>query len=243
MIKDLQYLGLSKNEAIVYEMLVKHGSCKAGLIIPKLDIHRNLVYRALESLVENGYATRVIKSGVWYFQITDPHILLTNIKRREKIFADILTEIEQYQDRVTRQIVVYEGLESYRNYWVRSVERMPEGTTDYVAGGVLAQWHDVLGKKTLEEYYKIVKGKKMKWKQIYFGLSDRELKTLKESPVPSESRIIRSSKSSDFWGGNFNIIHDTVILHTMNTKKNIYRIIEMRDPELVSLFKNHFVVT
>lgn len=233
--KKLQLLGLNKNEALVYEVLVKHGPCKAGLVIRKLDINRNLVYRALESLVLNGYVTRVEKRGVWYFQISDPRSLLTSMRRKERMFTEVLKEIELYQNQANRQIVVYEGKESYGNYWVRSLERIPAGTIDYVAGGEVKQWSEFIGKKKTKRYWELATEKKITWKSLYFGISPTEIGLLKQLPISIECREWK--KPSKKFLGNFNVIHDTVILHTMFDPP---RIIEIRDQLLATMFQNYF---
>ncbi len=83
--KELQIIGLAKNEAKVYESLVFNGPCKAGKLINKLDIHRNLVYECLEKLIKKGFAYKVAVKGVWRFQITDPGHLLEALRGREEI--------------------------------------------------------------------------------------------------------------------------------------------------------------
>ena len=125
MLKELQLLGLTENEAVVYAELVRTGTCKAGALIARLDLHRNLVYRALDALADNGYITKVTKNGVWHFQISDPTSLLISAKRKEEIYGEVLKVIEEQSLRSGSQIVVYEGLQSYRNYWLQSLENTP----------------------------------------------------------------------------------------------------------------------
>ena len=233
--KELQLLGLTNNEALVYEMLVKYGPCKAGLIINKLDVNRNIVYRALESLVLNGYVIRVEKRGIWHFQITDPHSLLTKMRRKEELFGEVFKDIEQYQNQAHRQIVVYEGIESYGNFWIRSLERAPVGTIDYVAGGEIKQWSAFIGHERMKQYWKLAQEKKLEWKSVYFGISQAERELLKQLPIPVEARVWQ--KPPRKFPGNFNIIHDTVILHTLTDPP---RIIEMRDEAIVPMFQNYF---
>ena len=134
--KDLQTIGLGKNEALVYESLVKHGPCRAGLLINKLDIHRNLVYQSLENLIAKGFAVKVIKKGVWTFQITDPKSLLTALKSKEKIAQEVIKQIQTFHHQAEQQIVVYEGIDSYRNYWMSSLEKIPEKSTIHCLGSI-----------------------------------------------------------------------------------------------------------
>ncbi len=93
MIKELEHIGMGKNEAAVYEALVEHGPCKAGLLVVKLDIHRNLIYQSLDKLVLKGFATKVMVKGVATFQITDPHSLLSSFRQQESILSVLVEQI------------------------------------------------------------------------------------------------------------------------------------------------------
>lgn len=235
MLHELQSLGLKKNEALVYQMLAKLGPTKAGAIIAHLDIHRNIVYQSLEALVLNGYATKVIRQGVWHFQITDPHSLLTAMRQRERLVEVVVEEIEKYSTHSKQQIVVYEGLDSYRNYWISSLERAPQNTVDYVAGGEFITWSKLLG-PGLRRYMDLVQEKNISWKTLYFKKSVKEFQLLRQSKVPYECRLYQAPMQTVV-PSNFNIVGDTVILHTMSDTP---RVIEMRDPGLVLLFQHYF---
>ncbi len=234
MLKELQFIGLNKNEAKVYEALTRLGPCKAGLIIAKLDIHRNLVYQSLESLILKGYATKVTKSGVWHFQITDPKSLLTGLKRKENILTQIIKQIQTFKHKTDQQIVVYEGIDSYRNYWISSLERIPKGTIDYVVGGLNNKdWIELLG-DSYKRYLELRLKKKIKWQAVHFKITESELKMLREYPELTEYHLW-PREVEDL--GNFNVIHDTVILHAVTDPP---RIIEIRDKDIVKIFKNYF---
>jgi sugar-specific transcriptional regulator TrmB len=234
MIKELQTIGFSKNEAIIYEALVQHGPCRAGLLINKLDIHRNIIYQSLEKLVLKGFATKVIKGKVWQFQITDPNSLMSKVKQQESVFMEIIKTIQLRSSKSEQQIVVYEGLESYRNYWIQSLERIPDGSTDYVVGSPdIAKWISIMGKK-YQEYTNIRIKKKIIWKVIKFEITDSDRRMMKKYPKLTDYRLWPRDIVCK---GNFNIVHDTIILHTMIEP---FRIIEIRDKDLVIVFKNYF---
>lgn len=234
MLKELQLIGLNKNEAKVYEALVKFGPCKAGLIIAKLDIHRNLVYQSLESLILKGYATKVIKGGIWHFQITDPKSLLTSLRQKENILSQVIEQIQTFQHKTYQQIVVYEGIESYRNYWTSSLERIPVGTVDYIAGGLgNEKWIALLG-DSYKRYLELRLKKKIQWKVVAFKIVKSDLKMLKEYPNLTEYRLWPRDIEPL---GNFNVIHDTVIIQIVTEP---LRIIEIRDKDMVKIFKNFF---
>jgi sugar-specific transcriptional regulator TrmB len=232
--KELQLIGMHKNEAKAYEALVKFGPCRAGLLINKLDIHRNLVYQSLENLVLKGYATKVIKKGVWTFQITDPNSLLSHMKQRAAVLHELVREIKTHQHKAIQQIVVYEGIDSYRNYWVESLERLPSGTTDYCAGAPSNKdWIKMMG-ASYKKYLELRLKKKIQWKTLHFRITPSEREMLKKYPDLTEYRLWPRDIECI---GNFNVIHDTVILHAITDPP---RIIEIRDPSLVLVFKNYF---
>ena len=201
MIRELELIGMHKNEAKVYEALVKFGPCRAGVLIAKLDIHRNLVYQSLEKLILGGYATKVVRKSVWTFQITDPNSLLTNVRQKEIVTEQIIKEIQTYHSKVDQQIVVYEGAESYRNYWIESLKRIPEGTIDYTAGTPdTADWVRLMG-NSYQEYTDLRIKKKIKWHTIAFKITKGERDMLKNHPELTEYRLW----SRESCKGNFNL--------------------------------------
>lgn len=235
MIQELQHIGMGKNEAAVYEALVNYGPCKAGLLVVKLAIHRNLIYQSLDKLVLKGFATKVIKKGVATFEITDPNSLLSSFRHQESILSVLVEQIQGRQASSGRQIVVYEGIESYRSYWISSLERVPVGTIDYVLGGTtqLDEWEKMMG-TSYKIYDELRKKKKIVWKTIHFSVTDSERRMLKDHPELTEYRLFEREGEHV---GNVNIIHDTIILHTW---VGVPRIIEIRDPLLVTMFQNYF---
>ncbi len=235
--KELQVVGLGKNEAVVYEALISHAPCRAGLLITKLDVHRNLIYQSLEKLIQKGFVTKVKERGVWTFHITDPHALLSAFRRQESVLSTIIEQVNLHRSKTEQQIVVYEGEESYRNYWISSLERVPVGTVDYILGGSIevSNWVKLMG-KDYKKYDELRAKKKIVWKTIQFAMTENEWEMLESRSELTECRIIPKNIKHI---GNVNIIHDTIILHTWASPP---RIIEIRDPLLVSLFKNYFEI-
>ena len=236
MIKELQLLGMSRNEAMTYWALVKSEPCRAGALIDTLNIHRNIVYLALDSLIFKGYVAKVSVRGVWQYQITEPEVILTNLKRHEDIARNIIEEIAAFSQNTSRFIKVYEGIDSYRRFWLSSLERVPMNTIDYVAGGNIEPWSDYMGKAFLEAYWALCEKKNLQWKTLYFGITELQRKSLHDASVRLEARNWTGEVPQKF-SGNFNVIHDSVILHTTLKPP---RIVEIRDEALVPMFQNYF---
>lgn len=234
MLEQLQAIGLTRNEAKVYEMLVQYGPCKAGLLITKLDIHRNAVYEALDALVRKAFATKIRARGVWQFQITEPDSLLTALARKEQLTREVMEEIQLVRKQTEQQITVYEGVDSFRAYWLGWLERVPEGTVDYAVGiPNLEKWTEFLG-PAYEQYMECRAEKKIVFKTILFSVGEQEKEIVRSNPDITEYRLWKKDISPI---GNFNVIHDTVILQTLGHSP---RIIEIRDKDLVAVFRGYF---
>ena len=200
----------------------------------KVYFDRNLVYQSLESLILKGYATKVIKGKIWHFQITDPKSLLTSLRQKENILSQVIEQIQTFQHKTDQQIVVHEGIESFRNFWINSLERAPVGTTDYIAGGLgNEKWAKILG-DSYRHYEELRFKKKIQWKAIVFEINETDLNVLRKYPKLTEHRLWPRDTEPI---GNFNIMHDTVILQAITDPP---RIIEIRDKDMVTIFKNFF---
>ena len=235
--RELRALGLTKNESIVYEGLAKYGPIKAGQLISKLALHRNTIYQTLENLISKGYAAKISSRGVWQFQITEPESLLSTIRQKEKLFESVVDEIKLLQTHESRQFVVYEGIDSYRNYWIESLKRVPAGTIDYTAiAPPNLIWQELMGKQ-FDQYQSLRVKKGIIWKSIHRQITAAEIQMLDEYPDITEYRIWQKTKLPDDFIGNFNVVHDTVILHATET---VPRIIEIRDPAMVKIFRGYF---
>ena len=231
--KELQLLGLTKNESLVYETLVKQGSSKAGSVISKLDLHRNLIYRALDGLVSNGYASKVVRNGVWHFETTNPQSLLTSQRRREKMYEDVLKEIAHYKKEDGEQIVVYEGVLSYRRFWLQKVAGAPKNSTFLSAGKDFETLFKVLGPKK-EKFIDAVNGQKISFRLISFG----KTKGVATKGLGRVEIRTHAPQNKDVLG-NFVVTHDSVVVEVRGERP---KIVEMKDSALVSTFNNYFDV-
>jgi len=80
----LERLGLTKHEAKIYLALLELGSTNAGPIIAKTKLHRQIVYSALENLIDKGLVTFVVEKNRRYFQATEPEQFKEWFKEEEK---------------------------------------------------------------------------------------------------------------------------------------------------------------
>lgn len=233
-INKLKQINLSQNEAEVYSALVGLGQTSAGNIIKQTHLHRSVVYETLEKLINKKFVFKVVKKRISYFQITDPNIILEKAKQQQKIALELLPQLKRLGTSKLPEINIYEGIESYRKFWIDITKKMPVGSTDYVAGSIGKKWKEYMG-DSLDEFMRLKVKRKIKWKMIVFEKDDFELDLIKKHPKLNECRIISKGKAGY---GNFNIFDDkkTLILHSADEPM----IIEIKNSNLVKVFQNIF---
>jgi sugar-specific transcriptional regulator TrmB len=104
-------IGLSKNEAKIYQMLLEHGPSLVGEISFKTKIHRRNVYDSIEKLKEKGFASWIIKNNRKYFEAVDPERIIDIFEEKKEKIKLIIPQLTKKQKVETQNIRVYTGAE------------------------------------------------------------------------------------------------------------------------------------
>ena len=91
----LRSIGLSTNEARVYETLLKLGEASVQLVSLKSGVHRRNVYDSLAKLQEKGLVSYVIKEGIRYFEAADPDRILSYVEDQKRELKEIENEAKK----------------------------------------------------------------------------------------------------------------------------------------------------
>jgi len=98
--------GLNKNEALIYELLLKSGELKAGQIAEKSPLKRGLVYKTLLSLEEIGLITKnEPKNQVAKFNAKHPSKLRDIVNNKEKEVNLAKNSIDQLLPQLSSELV------------------------------------------------------------------------------------------------------------------------------------------
>jgi len=153
LLKNLEKLGLNKNQAQVYLALFDLGKTKAGEIIIKTGLHRHLVYQALDELVKQRLATKTTQGKVFLFQATDPTHFLDNL-REQNLTAENLIDSLKERGKVTEQnITIYEGNEGIRAFHLHNAENIKTGEWIYVMASGGKKFEQAMGGRALRNYF------------------------------------------------------------------------------------------
>lgn len=164
-------IGLSPNEAKIYETLIQSGEIGVAEISLKAKVHRRNVYDALNRLVEKGLVFRIFQKGEHQFRAVAPDKLAEVLEEKETKLNRILPVLRSlYQQQPLQEAAfIYKGKEGYKNY-LRDMERVAEDTYFLGAKGLwFTPWVE---KQYLQDYQAAMKRKNKK----YFTLYDYRVK-------------------------------------------------------------------
>ncbi len=118
-------MGLSPNESAVYDALLKLGLSPAKNILSQTNLHRQILYDALESLKQKGLVSHVVQSNRRYFRAADPKNFLDYFERREKALLDekkaFLTELPKLRALQAKKFTGQEASLYFGNAGIKSL--------------------------------------------------------------------------------------------------------------------------
>jgi sugar-specific transcriptional regulator TrmB len=161
----LRELGLSPNEAKVYEALLETGEASVQTISLKSKVHRRNVYDSLAKLSEKGLANEVFVKGEKRFKAMNPQRLLELLKEREEKVNKVLPEMKSRYELVEEQeeAYFYRGIEGFKNY-LQSILESKE-TVYFI--GAKAFWLDPRLQHYLRRFDKERRKLGIKFKHIF----------------------------------------------------------------------------
>ncbi len=165
-IELLQEIGLSPNEAKIYEALLYRGESGVAEISTKANIHRRNVYDALQRLTHKGLVFVVFQKGENRYSAVNPDKLMELLKEKERSLETMLPNLHAlYDDEPAEEAAfIYKGIEGYKNY-MRDLVRVGQDTLFLGAKGL---WYSPgIDESFLKDFQQMAKKKKMKYQTIY----------------------------------------------------------------------------
>jgi len=131
--KNLEKMGLTRNESIIYISLLKLGITGAQNLVKESELHRSRVYDGLESLQRKGLVSFVIKDYKKHFQAVEPEKLLEYVDEQKEAVKQILPDLKRIEGVKREEISasVYKGKEGLKT--IHS-EMLKEGKDIMVLG-------------------------------------------------------------------------------------------------------------
>ena len=113
-----QEIGLSPNEAKIYETLLNIGVSGVGDISTKANVHRRNVYDALQRLVQKGLVFTTFQKNENRYSAVDPNKLMELVREKQVHLAEVLPDLQKLYQREPPEnaAYIYRGIEGYKNY-------------------------------------------------------------------------------------------------------------------------------
>lgn len=136
----LQELGLTQNEAKIYESLVTYGGSGVSTISLRSKVHRRNAYECLHRLIEKGLVYEIFTRGETVYEAVQPGKLMELIQEKELRLAAALPDLMAVfrQHRSPQRAYIYKGVEGVKNYMNAALET---GKDMYILGSKGA-WFD-----------------------------------------------------------------------------------------------------
>lgn len=113
-----QEIGLSPNEARIYETALELGETSVGEISTKANIHRRNVYDAMQRLIQKGLIFPIFQKGENRYAPVGPDKLMELIQEKERHLQAVLPQLRALHQAEPQPeaAYIYKGIEGYKNY-------------------------------------------------------------------------------------------------------------------------------
>lgn len=231
--QNLQRIGLTENQTTVYLALAREGESKAGELIKRTGLHRNIVYTSLDELLTRKLIGSSRVRGVLVFKTLSPTRLLTEIEERGRAAKEAIEELSQLMQKNRQEVIIYEGVDEFRRHVLRSYEVARSGALHRYLG-ISPNWHPVVGADLEEQVTEIQRLKKLRLRGIAKHPYPEIKKLLTENKTLAEIRynpLIGSDTN------NVEILEDRICIQTFTEP---YTVVEIINPELAKNYQNYF---
>lgn len=96
--KELQNIGLKRQEADIYLACLRLGMAKVSDFAKEIDIPRTSIYIYIENLIEKGFLKKSKRGNVEYFLPIEPIDIFQNIKEKTDGLANIIPQLTKMMD-------------------------------------------------------------------------------------------------------------------------------------------------
>lgn len=158
-------LGLSPNEAKIYETLLEKGESSVSEIAVSSGTHRRNIYDAIQRLIKKGLCFQIFSANENIYNAVDPDKLMELISEKQDKLKAILPALKRkFGSRTTtEEAYIYKGLEGQKNI-LSDVLRV--GKDSYFIGAK-GGWYDPRLETARSTFFKEANRKKIKFIQLF----------------------------------------------------------------------------
>ncbi len=158
-------LGLSPNEAKIYEALITYGGSGVSTISLRAKVHRSNAYDSLHRLIEKGLVYEVFGQRETLYEAVDPGKFLEFLQEKERRLQVALPGLLQkfQRQRSPERAYIFKGPEGVKNY-LREILKCGSDVYSLAAKGA---WFDPQVLPFTQWFLKEAKKKGIKYHHIF----------------------------------------------------------------------------
>ena len=184
--EELESLGFTKSEVLVYTTLLKIGQSSTGNIVKEAKISSGKIYEVLDKLISKGLVSYILKHNVKYFSAAEPSKIKEYLDKKKKEFTEkakiveeLLPQLKQIEKGKKPEYIVevYEGFEGFKTAVISFIDSLKEKGEVFSLGGsgkrpeaINLVWSKVIN---------LMNQKKLKTKMIAMDTSKESIKIFK----------------------------------------------------------------
>lgn len=214
-LETLEEIGLSQNEAKIYEGLLELGVSSVPHIALKTGVHKRNIYDIIPKMMRKGLIYQIADTRENRYGPVSPDKLGDIIWEKDEKLKTILPNLtKQFKKAATKEAVyIYKGTEGFKNY-LRDVLEVGE---DVFFIGAKGGWFDKDLQPFIEGFLKDAKKKNIKYQHIF----DAEVKKFAPELLKTLGKPYRFLPEKYSTTGAIDIFGDHVVTFSGLTLKNI----------------------
>lgn len=206
----LETLGLTPNEAKIYEFLVENGESGISQVAIGGKIYRRNAYDAIQRLQDKGLVFQIFSPSQNLYNAVDPDKLSELVAEKQKQLEQALPDLKKKytQRKAPEEAYIYRGLEGQKNIW-RDILRVGK---DICNVGAKAQWFDPRLEPSRMAFFKEINRQNIKSHLIF----DHEIKLhMPDFPKTYPAKILYRFLPKEYSTNSvINIFGDYVVTYT-----------------------------
>jgi sugar-specific transcriptional regulator TrmB len=233
--KELQELGLTKNESLIYLYLLKNNGITTGSIIKETQIANSRVYESLNSLISKGLVSYNIQKDGKHFTAESPKKFMEIEEQRKNKIKELIPNLEELKKSQTQDTTtaVYEGFEGFKTAFKKIVDDCEVGGTINVFGFSQPEYKS----ENLKLFLANLNQKSIQKKQKLLVISDASSKDFQKETAKAKNTTIKYMPEGYLSPAAMDVFQDYVYIFLWEEKPFVFMI---KNKMIAESFKTYF---